>query len=391
MFDPYRNNASILIVDDEPNNLKVLHGLLTQNGYDVRAARDGTTAIEAARTTQPDLILLDIKMPDMTGYEVCKILKEDDKLADIPVIFISALNNVGDIVNAFEVGGVDYITKPFQFEEVLARVTNHLTIVYQQRQLRSQSQQIEAMRQRDHQRFNQITDMREQFIQAATHDLKNPLAVVMGCADIMGRTNEVRTHPHLRECVDSIGSASKEMMDLVIGMLDLVKMQSAITLKLETVDLGDFVGELVAASRIRAQERNISLKLTAPDTTVPARIDKQLMQRAIDNLISNAIKYSPDNSTVEVLTILEDDKAVIHVVDEGFGIHPEHIPHLFDPFFRARKLDGTREIEGTGLGLSIVKELVNQHGGKINVASEVGEGTTFSIYLKADLNERNAT
>ena len=156
MFDPYKSNASILIVDDEPNNLKVLHNLLSGNGYDVRAARDGHAALDAARTTYPDLILLDIKMPGMTGYEVCEVLKQDSALAEIPVIFISALNNVGDIVKAFEVGGVDYVTKPFQFEEVLARVKNHLTIVYQQRQLRSQSEQIEVMRQRDQKRFNKI-------------------------------------------------------------------------------------------------------------------------------------------------------------------------------------------------------------------------------------------
>ena len=384
MFDPYKSNASILIVDDEPNNLKVLHQLLSENGYDVRAARDGKTALEAAGATHPDLILLDIKMPNMTGYEVCEILKRTEELADIPVIFISALNNVTDIVKAFEVGGVDYVTKPFQFEEVLARVANHLTIVYQQRQLRSQSEQIEAMRQRDHKRFNQITEMREQFMQAATHDLKNPLAIVMGCADLMGRIDEVRAHPHLRECVDSIQHASKEMMNLVTGMLDLVKMQSAVTLNIQPVNLADFVGDLVASARIRAHERQIELKFNSSDELIPVSIDKQLMQRAIDNLISNAIKYSPDNTFVEVVTLLEDDKAVIHVVDQGFGIHQEHIPHLFDPFFRAKKYDGEREIEGTGLGLSIVKELVDQHGGQINVASEIGEGTTFSIYLRSD-------
>jgi len=382
MFDPYKSNASILIVDDEPNNLKVLHNLLSGNGYDVRAARDGHAALDAARTTYPDLILLDIKMPGMTGYEVCEVLKQDSALAEIPVIFISALNNVGDIVKAFEVGGVDYVTKPFQFEEVLARVKNHLTIVYQQRQLRSQSEQIEVMRQRDQKRFNKISEMREQFIQAATHDLKNPLAVVMGCADLMGRIDEVRGHPHLRECVDSIGSASKEMMQLVTGMLDLVKIQSAITLNLETIDLADFVGEIVAASRIRAQERNISLQLTADNTRIPVRIDMQLIQRVVDNLISNAIKYSPDHSNIEVITLVEDDRAVLHVVDEGYGIVPEHIPHLFNPFFRAKKSDGDREIEGTGLGLSIVKELVEQHGGRVNVISTPGEGSTFSVYLR---------
>ncbi len=384
-MNPYKSNASILIVDDEPNNLKVLHNLLTQNNYDVRAARDGKTAIEATKATHPDLILMDIKMPSMTGYEACEILKQDEDLADIPVIFISALNNVNDIVKAFQVGGVDYVTKPFQFEEVLARVHNHLTIVYQQRQLRSQHDQIEGMRQRDQERFNKISEVREQFIQAATHDLKNPLAIVMGCADLMSRMDEVRGHPHLHECIDSILHASKEMMSLVTGMLDLVKMQSTLTLNLQPVELGNFVGELVSSARIKAMERNIDLKLTTQNSDIPVRIDAHLIQRVMDNLISNAIKYSPDDTTVEIMTVQEENKAVVHITDQGFGIDPDHIKHIFDPFFRAKKYDGEREIEGTGLGLSVVKELIEQHNGHINVVSELGEGTTFSIYLRADI------
>jgi len=126
---------SILIVDDEPNNLKVLHNLLTQNSYTVRAARSGKSAIETAQLNPPDLILLDIKMPEMDGYMVCQHLKQDDRTQAIPVIFISALNQVEDIVKAFETGGIDYITKPFQFEEVLARVQTHLTLVRQQAKL----------------------------------------------------------------------------------------------------------------------------------------------------------------------------------------------------------------------------------------------------------------
>ncbi|MEM9955447.1 MAG: hybrid sensor histidine kinase/response regulator [Chloroflexota bacterium] len=384
MFDPYRSNASILIVDDEPNNLKVLHNLLTQNGYDVRAARDGKTALQAAEMTQPDLILLDIKMPNMTGYEVCEILKDNSDLADIPVIFISALNNVTDIVKAFEVGGVDYVTKPFQFEEVLARVNNHLTIVYQQRQLQSQTEQIEAMRQRDQVQFKKLTDMREQFVQAATHDLKNPLAIVMGCADLMGRMPTVRGDANLRECVDSVLSASKEMMTLVTGMLDLVKMQTTLTLNLQPVNLADFVGEAVATATIRANERDIDLRYTSTEDNIPVRIDSQLMQRVIDNLISNAIKYSPNESVVEVRVQIENQHAVMHVIDNGFGIAEDQISYLFEPFYRGLKRDGDRQIEGTGLGLSIVKELVEQHNGHVTVKSKIKEGSTFSLYLHLD-------
>ena len=179
-MNPYKSNASILIVDDEPNNLKVLHNLLTQNDYDVRAARDGKTAIEAAKATQPDLILMDIKMPSMTGYEACEILKQDEDLADIPVIFISALNNVNDIVKAFQVGGVDYVTKPFQFEEVLARVHNHLTIVYQQRQLRHNTTRSRGCANVTKSALTKLAKYVNNSFKRLPMTLKIPLAIVMG-------------------------------------------------------------------------------------------------------------------------------------------------------------------------------------------------------------------
>lgn len=383
MFDDYKTSASILIVDDEPNNLKVLHNLLTQNDYDVRAARDGTTALEAARATNPDLILLDIKMPDMDGYEVCKIMKADADLADIPIIFISALNNVTDIVHAFKVGGVDYITKPFQFEEVIARVETHLTIIFQQRQLKFQSDQLEQMRERDQARFNKVNAIREQFIQAATHDLKNPLAVIIGCADLMKRFDEVRSHPQLRELVDSVADSSDDMLNLVVGMLDIIKMQSSLSLDLERVNFNEFVEDSVITLRVLASERNIQIDYQ-PSGEIVKDLDKAMMQRVVDNLLSNAIKYSPDNSTVRVLTGIEDNQIVLEVADEGFGIDQAHLSHIFEPFFRAKKHDGERRIEGTGLGLSVVKEIVEQHNGHVTVESDFGEGTTFSVYLRAD-------
>ena len=231
---------------------------------------------------------------------------------------------------------------------------------------------------------NQRTRYRNALADLA-HSLKNPLAVVMGCADLMSRIDEVRGHPHLHECVDSIQHASKEMMNLVTSMLDLVKMQSTLTLNLQPVDLRDFVGDLVAKARIKATKRNIDLKFTTQEAPVPVRVDSHLMRRVMDNLISNAIKYSPDDSIIEVMTMQEGQKVVIHITDEGFGVDSEHLKHIFDPFFRAKKYDGDREIEGTGLGLSIVKELVDQHNGQINVVSELGQGTTFSIYLHADI------
>jgi len=370
---------TILIVDDEPNNLKVLHNLLTQNDYVVRAARNGNSAIETAVLNPPDLILLDIKMPDMDGYEVCQHLKEDERTRDIPVIFISALNQVSDIVKAFELGGVDYITKPFQFEEVIARVQTHLTIIRQQSKLRWQSEQLEQMHQRDKERFEKITKMRDTFVRGAAHDLKNPLTLVAGYAEMMLRMDVIRQDPNLKQMVEEIEQSGAEMLDLISNMLDVLRFQSSVEVERESIDLNVIVENVVAAFQPLAASKNIQLQFETDYSSVLAQGDAKSIKRVVENLISNGIKYSPEESCVLVKTDVKLDKAKVIVKDEGYGIPAYDLPQLFDPFFRA---DTTREkAEGTGLGLSVTKEIVNQHGGQIEVDSKEGEGSVFTVTL----------
>lgn len=379
MSDYNYGTDTILIVDDEPNNLKVLYNLLTEHDYEVRAARDGQTAITAAQDDTPDLILLDIKMPQMDGYEVCRRLKADPNTAAVPVIFISALNQVTDIVEAFQVGGVDYITKPFQFEEVLARVHTHLTLMHQGQHLALQKEQIEAMRRKDRERFKKVAQMRENFVRAAAHDLKNPLGIVMGYADMMLRMDTVRSDPRLRRIAEEIGHSSDNMLDLVTDMLEIMHLQSLQRLTLEDVEWGAFLEEELHKHQLHAHERDIEIELVKPQAVLYQALDKQHMQRALDNLVSNAIKYSPNNTTVTVQVTRDDEAVALEVRDEGYGIAQEMIHQLFDPFFRA-PLAGKR-IEGTGLGLAIVKEIVEQHGGHISVESQLGHGSTFRVHL----------
>lgn len=373
---------TILIVDDEPNNLKVLHNLLTKNDYVVRAARNGKAAIETARLTPPDLILLDIKMPEMDGYEVCEILKRDDRTFDIPIIFISALNQVEDIVRAFDVGGVDYITKPFQHKEVLARVSTHLTIVRQQSKLQWQNEQLEHMHQRDKDRFEKITQMRDTFVRGAAHDLKNPLTLVGGYAEMMLRMDVVRQDPNLKQMVQEIEHSGSEMLDLIGNMLDVLRFQTTVQVERETIDLNVIVENVVAAFLPLATEKNIALHFETDYSSVFSKGDTQSIKRVVENLVSNALKYSPEGRGVLVKTDVTESKAVLVVRDEGFGIPAYDLPQLFDPFFRA---DNTKDkAEGTGLGLSVTKEIVNQHGGHIEVESHEGKGSVFTVTLPSE-------
>ena len=380
----YHDNEinTILIVDDEPNNLKVLHNLLTENGYIVRAARSGTSAIETAQLDPPDLILLDIKMPNMDGYEVCQHLKGDPQTQNIPIIFISALNQVTDIVSAFSVGGVDYITKPFQFEEVIARVQTHLTIIRQQQKLRWQSEQLEKMVQRDRERFEQITNMREKFVRGAAHDLKNPLTLVGGYANMMLRMDQVRQDPELKEMAQEIEGAGADMLDMIGNMLDVLRFQNSVILDKGQIDLNIIVDNVVSSHQTFSAAKNIKLEFRPQYSEVPINGDTKLIQRVVENLISNAIKYSPSESHIMVTTDCEDGKALLQVHDEGYGISEYDLPLVFDPFFRS---DSTREkAEGTGLGLSVTKEIVEQHGGRITVDSREGKGSTFTVILTCE-------
>jgi two-component system, sensor histidine kinase and response regulator len=373
--------STVLIVDDEPHNLTVLDGLLTQYGYSVQAANDGKTAIEMAKNHHPDIVLLDIMMPEMNGFEVCEQLKTDSYTREIPVIFISALTNVNDVVHAFQAGAVDYITKPFQFAEVLARVENHLTIIQQKYQLLEQSNQIESMRKREQRRFAQINQMREQFVQAATHDLKNPLAIIMGSADIMARFDEVRGNRLLRDCVQSILESSKAMTDLITGMLDLLRMQSSLDLNFQPVNYTRFVESQIQKHQSAALARGINLTFASALTDFYVNIDEKLIGRVVDNLVTNAIQYSHENTKIDVILSEEEKDIVLQVRDEGFGMSADDLQKLFTPFFRAKKMDGERVIEGAGLGLAIVKEILEQHRGRIDVYSKVGDGSVFRVYL----------
>lgn len=372
-------SSHILIVDDEPKNLQILNGLLTEYGYAVREAHDGKEALEEALSFPPDMILLDIKMPHFDGFEVCTQLRANAKTKEIPIIFISGLTNVNDIVQAFQVGGVDYINKPFQFPEVIARVEKHLTILRQRQQILEQKQQIEAMRKRDQQRFNQLSQMREQFVASATHDLKNPLSIIRGSAEIMRRFSETHANPYLRECIENILESSKEMTELVTGMLDYLKIQSSLELQIAPVKLKPLVANLLKRHEIVARGRNISLKSELEE--LEAKLDETQINRVIDNLISNAIKYSPDNTEIMVRLKRDDKHTVLEVQDAGFGMAEADKAKLFTPFFRAKKYDGDRLIEGTGLGLAIVKEILDQHRGQIEVETELGKGSIFRVIL----------
>ncbi len=366
--------ATILMVDDVPSNLAALSDMLTTFGYRVQQARNGRSALELIKAKLPDLILLDINMPDMNGYEVCERLKVDANTRDIPVIFISALSETENVVRGFELGGVDYITKPFQFREVVARVQNQLMLAYQRRQ-------IEALRAQDRQYFESLNRMKDQFIRMATHDLRNPLNVILGYTHVLNRLEVAPSDKSLlQQSVENIRDSVEKMRMLVTDMLDLAQLETGSRLILTDVGLGDFLEKCLSSFHVLANQHNIELVYEAPPGSVRIQVDESYMTRVIDNLVSNAIKYSPNGGKVTVRAWAKDRRAGIEVCDTGIGILATDLPHLFDAFYRVQT-DAIEGIEGSGLGLSIVKTIIEQHGGTITVQSEPGKGSIFRIVL----------
>lgn len=366
-------SASILVVDDNEMNVDLLEDILEQANYVVYTALNGKTAIESMQATQPDIVLLDISMPVMNGFEVSEWMNTQDTLKDVPVIFISALDDTNNIVKGFDVGGVDYINKPFKSREVLARVHTHVTIARQRKE-------IEALRQRERQQFERMDTLRSQFISSATHDLKNPLFVISGYTDMLEMNPDITGNKRVKGFIEAIQRGVEKMTDLVHDMLDLLQLETEVTLDTKREDLNTFLRYVIRDMKLRASEKDITLTLHPADEDIAVLMDTKRMMRVFENLLSNAIKYTQDGGTVDIHVLEAGDTVAIDVVDTGLGIPTDMVENLFQPFQRVNSEEHMAQ-EGTGLGLSIVKTLVEQHGGTVEVSSVLGEGSRFRVTL----------
>lgn len=370
-----RYTGNVLVVDDTPQNVQLLTRILRSEGHTIQTALSGMDAIDTAHEVIPDVVLLDIQMPEMDGYEVCEYFKANETLMHIPIIFISALTDTEGIIKALHAGGVDYVTKPFNIQEVVARVNSQMVVVEQRRE-------IDRLHEQDIQHYHAIDDMKNEFIRMATHDLKNPLGIVMGYAEIFEhiQIQDERQRALMDQGLDAIQHAIDKMMNLVTDMLDLAKMGTNVGLQLETMELVPVVSRWVEAHRVRADEKEQWLNFTSDHEEFTVEMDPRSFERVVDNLVSNAIKYTPEGGRIDVSIEQGEDCAIIKVADNGYGIPTDSLGSIFNAFYRV-PLEEHRQAEGTGLGLSIVKTIVEQHDGRIYVESQLGKGSTFFVIL----------
>jgi signal transduction histidine kinase len=398
-------NANILIVDDTPNNLRLLEEMLSEQGYTVRAALNGPRALSTVQITPPDLILLDIKMPDMDGYEVCKQLKADERTRDISVIFISALQDVTDKVKGFSLGAVDYITKPFQPEEVLARVKTQLTLrnlqkglqqeIARRRQaeeeLRTLNQQLKEANQQLEETNQQLQEVNQQlqkanaskdkFFSIIAHELRNPFTALIGLTEAIVEEIEFYSKDQIKDKINRLHTNSERVYALLTNLLTWSRLERGlIECKPETFSLADVTERSIRLFASNAGRKQTTLRNLVPHGTT-AYAEPKMIDTIIRNLISNALKFIEPGGTIEVSIPRQDEEFVeIAVSDTGIGMSQQQIEKLFRIEQKTSK-KGTAGEEGTGLGLILCKELVEKNSGRIRVESEVGKGSQFMVSL----------
>lgn len=372
MNDPLKDSSKqeILVVDDTPDNLRLLSAILTKKDYEIRKALSGKQALDSVNADAPDLILLDIKMPGLDGYETCRALKENPATSAIPVIFISALDDALDKVNAFGVGGADYISKPFQEAEVLARIKHQLHLRDLQRQLEVKNQKL-----------IQSNQELEQFAHVVSHDLQQPLQSITGYTRIIELRYSDLLDADAKQYLTNISDAGDRMHRLIQDLLSYA-----------TVDKEHDISAVVDCNIVLAKALN-NLEMLIQESTACIQYpelpsicgrETQLIQ-LFQNLISNAIKYSRPDISPQIkidVSLNSDGHYTFEFRDNGIGIAPDNIHTIFQTFSR---LHSNAEYPGSGIGLATCKKIVESHSGKIWVESKLTEGSVFFVQLPCAL------
>jgi len=356
----------MLVIDDNNQNLQYLGNLLMENDFEVGFSQDATQALEFVKETIPDLILLDIRMPEMDGIELCKEFKKNEKMKNIPIIFITALNETEDIVRALEAGGVDYVTKPFQPLELLARVSTHY-------ELKMKTDQLE-----------ELLGHRKELLHTVCHDILSPTIATKGLLDILAKDNS-RLDNYLPKLINlqthclNFLKLAKQMLSLEEGKVKLI---------LENHNLSTQIMSAVELLQDKFDDKEIKIDLQV-DENIHVQVDQtSFVLSVLCNIFSNSIKFSAKGTTISVIAKTKGDKITLILKDQGIGIPENILINIFDSHRPTTRvgLDGEK---GTGFGMPIMRNFINLYGGDVSIRSvEENQspdkhGTEFEISLLA--------
>ncbi len=375
MSDAKESIGKILVVEDDTFTRDLLQQELQDLGYETSFLRDGKDALKAVQSLVPDLVLLDVMMPGVDGYSVCRTLRKDPQSANIPIIFITAKSAKGDIVKGLHLGANDYVTKPIDMQILAARVEAQLRVKRLMDRIDAQNKELEILN----------TKIKE-FLGMASHDLRTPTSVIKLVSstlldDAAGPLNESQ-----KSLLQKVYAQTQYMSTLLDDLLNYAHIESGkIVMHSRPEDLNALLKGNLSALTFLAEKKEIHLSLEPAPGLPPIMLDRDRFTEIIDNLVSNAIKFTPKGGDIRVKTASESNGsgrwACIMVSDTGRGIPASQLQQIFERFGKAEGKRPGSEERSTGLGLSIAKRLTELHGGKLDVQSKEGKGSCFTVRL----------
>jgi len=373
------SNSIILIVDDTPENLEILGIILSEAGFKISVATNGTQAIAVARTKPPDLILMDVMMPGIDGYETCEKLKADPLTAHIPVIFLTARSGGNEVIRGFEAGGIDYVIRPFNTAELLARVLTHIELKQSKERIIVQNHELMEMNERlsaseENQRL--LNAMKDKFFSILAHDLMNPLNTFLQITNLITVRQPNLDEEKKKEFLTALHNGASNLCGLLENILTWARSHTGHVIYKPCIQkVAPTVKTAAALFSPAASQKNITIRLELPDDCT-AFFDEPMINTVLRNLISNAVKFTRDGGAITVSIEDSGDFRQISVSDTGVGMTPTDLSKLFRMDI-CHSTRGTDDEKGTGIGLILCREFVEKHGGRIWAESEHEKGSTF--------------
>jgi len=364
-----KSDYTVLIVDDVVTNVLLLKTLLKNEKFNVLTANNGRVCIEVCKEKHPDLILLDVMMPDLNGYDTAVILKKDENLKDIPIIFLTALNSLSDLVKGFQVGANDFLTKPFNKEELLIRVTHQISLVAAKRLIEQKNTELQH-----------TISNRDKMYSVIAHDLRSPMASIrMVLGLVVQSVSPEIIGPEIYSLIDQANRESEEIHELLDNLLKWTKSQTGrLIVAYQDFEVCDVIIGVVDIFRMVAETKKITLNYEQGEKRHKVHADKDMLNTVLRNFLSNAIKFSNEGGSIDIFVTEQGNFVKISVRDHGVGIKAERLPTIFH---KGSTTTGTANEEGSGLGLQLCQDFAIKNGGNVEVESVEGEGSTFSIFI----------
>jgi len=361
----------ILLVDDRPENLYSLESMLAQEDREIITANSGEDALKIAFQENLSLILLDVQMPDMDGFEVAHMLKSTKQTRKIPIVFVTAISKEKKyMLQGLEEGAIDYLFKPLDIEITRAKVDMLLKLYAQQIEIEQKNLQL-----------NKLNEEKNFFLGMASHDLRNPLGNIITFANFIEDEAAFNLSDDHKNYLKIIIDTSRGMMDLLNNLLDVSKIESGdLVGKKSEIQVKDYIISCMNQNKQTADKKQIHLGFSIADAVKTMHGNQEQLSQVLVNLILNAIKFSNSNTCIEISAEKTEEHIVIRVTDQGQGIPEAEQGKIFDAFAKT-SVRSTAGESSTGLGLNIAQKLIESHGGKIWLKSKTGVGSTFSFSI----------